>query len=109
LAGALTFCALRGSEANDPMHYENGAVRTLTNNNGGVTGGITNGMPLLFRVGIKPTPSISKAQHTVDIKAHCDTELVITGRHDPCIVQRAVPVIEGVTAWTLLDILQVDA
>ena len=102
------FCALRGSEANDPMHYQNGLVRTLTNNNGGITGGITNGMPVLFRVGIKPTPSISRLQHTVDIKAHCDTDLVITGRHDPCIVQRAVPVIEGVAAWTMLDLLKTD-
>lgn len=96
---------MRGSEANDQMHYEDGAVKTYTNNNGGINGGITNGMPVLLRVAIKPTPSIAKAQKTVDLSSKTDTELVITGRHDPCIVQRAVPVIEGVTAWVLLDML----
>lgn len=96
---------MRGSEANDQMHYEDGKVKTYTNNNGGITGGITNGMPVLLRVAIKPTPSIAKVQKTVDLSTKTDTELAITGRHDPCIVQRAVPVIEGVTAWVLLDML----
>lgn len=99
------FCNMQGSTANDAMHYEEGEVRMLTNNNGGLTGGITNGMPVLFRVGIKPTPSISLPQQTVDIEEKRDTTLVITGRHDPCIVQRAVPVIEGVAAWVTLDML----
>ena len=94
-----------GSEANDQMYYDDGVVKTYTNNNGGITGGITNSMPVLFRVAVKPTPSIAKVQKTVDLSSKTNTELVINGRHDPCIVQRAVPVIEGVAAWVLLDML----
>ncbi len=99
------FAALTGAEANDALHYVDGEVRGLTNHNGGITGGITNGMPLLLRVAMKPTPSISREQKTVDVATHEDTTLTITGRHDPCIVQRAVPVLEAVVAWNLWDIL----
>lgn len=94
-----------GAEANDELHYVDGKVVGYSNHNGGITGGITNGMPILFRVGIKPTPSISKEQKTISLKEQADTTLTIVGRHDPCIVQRAVPVVEAVTAWTVWDLL----
>ena len=97
--------AMTGAEANDALHYEDGKVVADTNHNGGITGGITNGMPVTFRVAIKPTPSISREQKTVSLAEQCDTTLTIVGRHDPCIVQRAVPVIEAVTAWTMWDLL----
>ncbi|SFD15549.1 chorismate synthase [Clostridium uliginosum] len=96
---------LRGSECNDEYYYEGDKIRTYTNNNGGITGGITNGMPILFKACIKPTPSISKKQRTIDIAEKKDSELVIEGRHDPCIVQRAIPVIESVTAIGILDLI----
>ena len=95
----------RGSECNDEYYFDGDKVKTYTNNNGGITGGITNGMPILFKVGIKPTPSISKAQKTIDISESKDVELVIEGRHDPCIVQRAVPVIEAVTAIGIMELI----
>lgn len=101
----FAMAALKGSEANDPMTFEGDKVRTIRNNNGGITGGITNGMPVLFRVAIKPTPSISLPQQTVNVSEGKDTVLEIKGRHDPCIVPRAIPVIEAVTAWVLLDML----
>ena len=97
--------AMTGAEANDALHFEDGKVVADTNHNGGITGGITNGMPVTFRVAIKPTPSISREQKTVSLEEQCDTTLTIVGRHDPCIVQRAVPVIEAVTAWTMWDLL----
>ena len=97
--------AMTGAEANDALHFEDGKVVADTNHNGGITGGITNGMPVTFRVAIKPTPSISREQKTVSLTEQCDTTLTIVGRHDPCIVQRAVPVIEAVTAWTMWDLL----
>ena len=97
--------AMTGAEANDQLHYEDGKVVAETNHNGGITGGITNGMPVIFRVAIKPTPSISREQRTISLQEKCDTTLTIVGRHDPCIVQRAVPVIEAVTAWTMWDLL----
>ena len=96
---------MTGAEANDQLHYEEGKVVAETNHNGGITGGITNGMPVIFKVAIKPTPSISREQKTISLQEKCDTTLTIVGRHDPCIVQRAVPVIEAVTAWTMWDLL----
>ena len=89
----------------DRIKAVDGKVQALTNHNGGVTGGITNGMPFVVRVAIKPTPSIAREQQTVSLKEQADTTLAIVGRHDPCIVQRAVPVIEAVVAWTLWDLL----
>lgn len=95
-----------GSQSNDQYSYdENGNVITLTNNNGGITGGITNGMPILFRTAIKPTPSISRPQKTIDLNQKCNTELVINGRHDPCIVPRATVVIESALAIALMNLL----
>lgn len=96
---------LRGSQANDPMRYDGGVVKTTTNRNGGVIGGVTNGMPIVFDVAIKPTASIFKPQDTVDVVAKEDAVLTLKGRHDPCIVTRAVPVIEAIAAIAVFDLL----
>ena len=96
---------LHGSENNDPFTVENGQIVTETNRAGGMLGGITTGMPITLRVAIKPTPSMSQAQRTVSLSAKEPAELVIRGRHDPCIAHRAVPVVEAVTATVLLDLL----
>ena len=96
---------LRGSENNDPFILKDGAVATDTNHAGGILGGITTGMPLVLRAAFKPTPSIARPQRTVRLSAMEETELVIRGRHDPCIAHRAVPVVEAVTAAVLLDLL----
>ena len=97
---------LKGSQANDAYYYEGEEVKTSSNHNGGITGGITNGMPLLFTVGIKPTPSISLKQNTINVKTHENTELEIVGRHDPCIVPRAIVVVEAMAALGILDKLE---
>ncbi len=96
---------LHGSESNDEFYYENDKVCTKTNNNGGINGGITNGMPIIFRCAVKPTPTICRMQNTVDIKLHENTELAAGGRHDPCIVHRARVVVDSVTALVLCDML----
>ena len=96
---------IRGSENNDEYIIENGAVRTLTNNCGGILGGITNGMPLLFSASFKPTPSISKPQRSISIEKMENRQLVVQGRHDPCIVPRAVPVVEAAAAIAIFDAL----
>lgn len=96
---------LRGSQSNDPFRYKDGKVVTETNNMGGILGGITNGMPVIFRAAVKPTPSISQKQKTVDLQKKENAELEIHGRHDPCIVPRAVPVIEAVTAIAIINMM----
>ena len=99
------FAALRGSQANDAFYMDGDTVRTRTNHTGGVNGGITNGMPVEFEVTIRPTPSIARSQDTVDLSAGTDAKLEITGRHDPCIVPRAVPVIESAAALATCELL----
>lgn len=100
----FALASMRGSGANDAFYYDGAAVKTKTNRNGGINGGITNGMPVLFRVGIKPTPSISRLQETIDTDTQENCTLEIKGRHDPCIVQRAVPVVEAAASWAILDV-----
>ncbi len=99
------FADATGADANDQMKIENGRVVTLTNNNGGILGGISNGMPIVFRTAIKPTPTIGMEQNTVDISTMSDTTLLARGRHDPCIVHRAAVVADSVTALVLADML----
>ncbi len=99
----FALAAMRGSRANDAFCYQNGHVVTETNHCGGILGGIANGMPLIFRCAVKPTPSIAQPQKTVDLQTGENTVLTIHGRHDPCIVPRAVPVIEAVTALAIIN------
>lgn len=99
------FAVMRGSQANDPFYMDGDAVRTRTNHTGGVNGGITNGMPVVFEVAIRPTPSIAQEQDTVDLSTGRDAKLIIEGRHDPCIVHRAVPVIEAAAALAACELL----
>lgn len=100
------FASARGSEVNDSMYYnENGEVCCRTNFCGGITGGISNGAPLLITVALKPTPSISKAQQTVDLLEKKNAELKIRGRHDPCIVPRALPALEAALTLAVADLV----
>lgn len=96
---------MRGSENNDPIRTDGNRIFTATNNAGGITGGISNGMPIIFRAAFKPTPSIGVPQESVSLSKKENVPLQIVGRHDPCIVQRAVPVVEAVTAIAILDLL----
>lgn len=98
---------LRGSENNDCFEYKDGKVVTTTNNCGGILGGISDGMPIIFRAAFKPTPSIAKEQNTVDLRTGENTTLEIKGRHDPCIVPRAVSVVEAVAAIAVLDMVMI--
>ncbi len=93
----------KGSENNDPFTIKNGKIQTLTNNAGGILGGISNGMPIVVRVAVKPTPSISASQQTIDLKQKRTANLEIKGRHDTCIVPRVVPVVEAMMAVSLCD------
>ena len=99
------FAEVTGSAANDEFRIENEKIFTTTNNNGGINGGISNGMPLVFKTAIKPTPSIFKEQNTVNLKTMENTTVNIHGRHDPAIIHRARPVIDAVTAIAVTDML----
>ena len=101
----FAFADMYGSEANDPFTVEDGRVVTETNNNGGINGGISNGMPIIFNTVIKPTPSIFKAQRTVDLEKMTDATLKLEGRHDPAVIHRARAVVEAVTALAVADML----
>lgn len=101
----FAFADMTGSQANDPLRMKDGTPVTTTNNNGGVNGGITNGMPVIFRCAVKPTPSIAQEQQTVNPCTGTETTLVINGRHDPAIVHRARVVVDSVTALALCDLL----
>lgn len=97
---------MNGYDANDKYFINDGKVETQTNNNGGILGGITNGMPIVFKVAIKPTPSIFKTQKTVNLKTNTNDEITLKGRHDACIVPRALAVVEAGTALVLLNLLE---
>lgn len=97
--------SMRGSQCNDAFTVENGIIRTLTNHAGGIQGGITNGMPVIFRCAIKPTPSISRPQQSIFLSKGEIVTLEIKGRHDPCIVPRAVPVVEAAAAIAIYDLI----
>ena len=98
------FASMRGRLANDVFVPCAHGLKTRTNNNGGINGGISNSMPIVFRVAVKPTPSIAREQETVDMSTGEASRLVITGRHDPCILPRAVPVIEAAAALAMSEI-----
>ena len=93
----------RGSENNDIYTVENGKVVTVSNNAGGILGGLSNGMPLLLRIAFKPASSIAKKQQSIDLQSMEETEMTVPGRHDPCVVPRAPPVVEAIVAIILTD------
>ena len=97
--------SLRGSENNDPFETDGVRIYTKTNNSGGILGGMTSGMPVIFRAALKPTPSIGKEQDSVSLSRMENVKLTVGGRHDPCVVPRAVPVFEAATAIALVDIM----
>lgn len=100
------FALMRGSEANDPLYVDgDGSVKAEQNCAGGINGGITNGMPLVFEVTMRPTPSIARRQFTVDMAKGANAELELQGRHDPCVVHRAVPVIEAAAALAACELI----
>ena len=95
--------SMRGSKANDPIRIEDGSIFTTSNNAGGINGGLTNGMPLVVRCAFRPTPSISRQQDTIDLSELKNATIRVLGRHDPCIVLRALPVVEALLAFCILD------
>jgi chorismate synthase len=96
-----------GSQCADNFYYgEDNEIKTATNHNGGILGGITTGMPIVFKAAVKPTASIAKPQNTINIKERKNDFLIVNGRHDPCIVLRAVPVIEAAAAIVMLDLTE---
>ncbi|MDO4392982.1 MAG: chorismate synthase [Bacillota bacterium] len=99
---------LLGSQNNDPFYYDGDTVRTATNNHGGILGGITSGMPLITRLAFKPTPSIGREQDSVNLDTGKNEKLTITGRHDPCVAVRAVPIVEAALAIGILDCMMED-
>lgn len=100
---------LKGSQNNDPFYYDkDGRIKTRTNHAGGILGGITTGMPIVFQAAFKPTPSIGKEQDTVDLETGTDAKLTVQGRHDPCIVPRAAPVVEAAACLAALELLARD-
>lgn len=101
----FSVAGLRGSENNDSFVMQDGAVRTLSNNHGGILGGISSGMPLIFRAAFKPTPSIFQPQQSISFSRQSNTTLQLQGRHDPCIVSRAVPCVEAAAALAIYDAL----
>ena len=104
--GSGSYCSLLyGSQINDALIIENGTVRTVTNHCGGIQGGITNGMPVIFTTAFKPTPSIARPQQSISFKNMENQELVVKGRHDPCIVPRAVPIVEAAAAIAIYDLI----
>ncbi|MBQ5960112.1 MAG: chorismate synthase [Firmicutes bacterium] len=102
----FAFADMTGSEANDPFRLDNGRIVTETNHNGGILGGITTGMPVVFQTVLKPTASIARPQKTVDIARMEEAEITVSGRHDPCIVVRAVPVIEACACIAVYDAMK---
>ncbi|NLW79982.1 MAG: chorismate synthase [Ruminococcaceae bacterium] len=99
----FALAAMRGSTANDPIRADNGRIYTETNHAGGLNGGITNGMPIVARVALRPTPSIASPQKTVDLETGDNITMTVAGRHDPCLAPRALPVIEACLAFCILD------
>ncbi len=104
----FAFANAHGSEVNDQFAISNGEVKTTSNNNGGINGGISNGMPIIFRCAIKPTPSIAKEQNTINLLTKENSKLSIVGRHDPSIVRRVNPVIRAITSFVIADLLSME-